>query len=497
MFLLLLLGGISSILSLLLVPVCRDAALRWNIVDYPDQRRKLHRRPIPRVGGIPLVLAAAGASVLVAVVGIHNGTFSRPIFSDLILVALPAVSIFLIGLFDDITDMKPWHKLIGQVAASLVAFAAGIRIHTIGGVSLEPWLSALVTILWLVACANAMNLIDGVDGLAAGIALVISATCMAAALLAGNLELAVAIAPIAGGLIGFLFFNFSPASIFLGDCGSLLLGILLGCYGVLLSNEPAVPRGMLAALIVLSIPLIDAGLAIARRFLRRQSIFSPDRSHIHHRLLAFGLGPRRVVLILWSAEALAGLVALVVGLSRHRWDAGIVAIFLGAGVLGISKLDYAEFDAVRRFFRDDMFRRSVSGHVAVKQFADVLTGATTPQECWRAVEAASKDLGCERVEMRIGGHTFRYHNPSIAIRAWQIHVPISELDWVDFYQDPTQSGQGYSTAIIAFAETIRRLLSSRSFNSARTADTGRLIPSLIAEQDNLATMAVGSQGQLH
>jgi UDP-GlcNAc:undecaprenyl-phosphate GlcNAc-1-phosphate transferase len=497
MYQLLLLGGFSFVLSLFLVPLCRDAALRWKLVDYPDQARKIHRLPIPRIGGVPLIVAALVSSLLAYAVGTRLGAFTEDMFHALGLLAFPALAAFLLGLFDDVAGMKATHKLAGQVAAALAAFAVGIRIQSIGGISLDPWTSGLVTVLWLVACANAMNLIDGVDGLASGVALVVSGTSIAGALLTGHVELAVALAPIAGGLIGFLVFNFNPASIFLGDCGSLLLGILLGCHGVLLSHEPSVSRGMLAPLIALSIPLVDLSLAVARRFLRRQPIFSADRSHIHHRLLALGLKPRSVVMVLCGAEAVAGLLALWVGITRHRWDMEILALFACAVGAGIARLEYAEFSAVRRFFRDDLFRHAVSGHVAVRQFEDVLTGAATPQECWRAVEATSKALGVHRAEMRIGGYTFRYHGPSSAIRAWQIHVPISEVDWVEFYQDSGRSGEGHATAMIAFAETIRRLLSSRSFISPRPPGNGLLITSSIVAQENLARAAAGSQGTSH
>jgi hypothetical protein len=173
----------------------------------------------------------------------------------------------------------------------------------------------------------------------------------------------------------------------------------------------------------------------------------------------------------------------------------IVALFAGAGVLCIGKLEYAEFQAVRRIFRDDLFRRAVCGHVAVRNFEDVVAKALTAQECWRAVEATSKVLGVQRVEMQIGGNTFRYHISSTALRAWQIYVPISELDWVEFYQDPGSPGKGHAAAIIAFAETIRRLLASRSFISSRPAGHSALISSSIVHEEGLARAAAGSQGQ--
>ena len=154
-----------------------------------------------------------------------------------------------------------------------------------------------LTILWLVGCSNAFNLIDGLDGLATGVGLFATATAFLSALLTGNIALAIVTAPLLGALLGFLPYNFSPASIFMGDCGSLTVGFLLGCFGVIWSQKSATLLGMTAPLIALAIPLLDTALAIARRFLRRQPVFGADRGHIHHRLLARGFTPRRVAYI--------------------------------------------------------------------------------------------------------------------------------------------------------------------------------------------------------
>jgi UDP-GlcNAc:undecaprenyl-phosphate GlcNAc-1-phosphate transferase len=145
-----------------------------------------------------------------------------------------------------------------------------------------------VTVLWLLACANAFNLIDGLDGLASGVGLFATLTTLCAALMHGDMELALATAPLAGALIGFLRYNFNPASIFLGDCGSLSIGFLLGCYAVMWSQKSATLLGMAAPAIVLAAPLVDTALSIARRFIQHKPIFGADRGHLHHRLLDRG-----------------------------------------------------------------------------------------------------------------------------------------------------------------------------------------------------------------
>ena len=182
----------------------------------------------------------------------------------------------IIGILDDLIGIEPWHKLIGQIIAGGLAYWAGIHVQGFGGYNLGPWWSIPLTILWLVGCTNAINLIDGIDGLATGVALFATCTTLIAALLQHNLALALAVVPLAGCLLGFLRYNFNPATIFLGDSGSLFIGFLLGYFSVLWSQKAATMLGMTAPLIALSVPLLDTGLAIFRRFLRRQPIFGAD-----------------------------------------------------------------------------------------------------------------------------------------------------------------------------------------------------------------------------
>src|SRR5262249_32959422 len=152
---------------------------------------------------------------------------------------------------------------------------------------------------WLILCSNAFNLIDGVDGLAAGVGLTATTATLAAGLLHGDWMLGFVTAPLAGCLLGFLRYNFNPASIFLGDSGSLLIGFLLGCYGVIWSQKSVTMLGMAAPALVMALPLLEVGLSVVRRFLRNEPIFAGDRGHIHHRLLDRGLSPRRVAISLY------------------------------------------------------------------------------------------------------------------------------------------------------------------------------------------------------
>ena len=277
----------SCALSFILTPICRDLALRFRYVDRPDHRRKLHTRPVPRIGGISIM---APCLLLLA--------FQRSS-------ALPAVLLILAaGLWDDLFGLKARHKFAIQVAAARLAYIAGIHIGT------DAWWSAPLTILWLVGCSNAFNLIDGIDGLAGGLGAIAALTMLAAALLQGHHALALAAAPLAGALCGFLPYNFSPASVFLGDCGSLSLGFLLGIYSVTWCNWADTPAGAAAPLLALAVPLLDTALAIIRRVREGRPIFGADRRHIHHRLLDCGLSPRRVALLLYGVCAIAAVLSI-------------------------------------------------------------------------------------------------------------------------------------------------------------------------------------------
>ncbi|MBV8902876.1 MAG: undecaprenyl/decaprenyl-phosphate alpha-N-acetylglucosaminyl 1-phosphate transferase, partial [Acidobacteriia bacterium] len=305
MLILLDLAGIAFLVSLVLTPYVRDAAVKLNLVDRPDAQRKIHAEPIPRVGGVAIAIAYVVAFGFILVAPYRGLSFNIHSVVPRALVLLPAAGlVFAIGLIDDLRGLKPWQKLTGQVVAALLAFWAGVRIDFLQW-PLHLWISLPVTVIWLVGCANAFNLIDGLDGLAAGVGLFATLTSLVAALTHDNLPLALVTAPLAGCLLGFLRYNFNPASIFLGDSGSLLIGFLLGCYGAMWSYKSATLIGLTAPMMAMAIPLLDVALSIVRRFLRNQPIFSADRGHIHHRLLERGLTPRRAALFLYGICGLA------------------------------------------------------------------------------------------------------------------------------------------------------------------------------------------------
>lgn len=319
-------AGIQALLvALLVTPIVRDIFRAYHIVDLPNLR-KVHAYPIPRLGGISLLAAF--------LIGI-----SRLPLPGVKKMLLPgAAIIFLTGLLDDFFNLAPGWKLVGQIAAAVVAYLSGLRAP--GPVEI----SFPLTLFWLVLASNAFNLIDGLDGLCAGTGLIGAVALCVMGALNGNQGLEGSTLALAGGLLGFLFYNFWRATMFLGDSGALLVGFLLGCCGLLWCGEPGPPIRYLAPVLAVSVPLIDALVAVVRRLLARRPIFSADRGHIHHRLLDRGLSATQAVLILYAWSIWGGIFAVLLGDRRlHSGQEWLIVLFLASTLAIIYRLRYSEF----------------------------------------------------------------------------------------------------------------------------------------------------------
>jgi UDP-GlcNAc:undecaprenyl-phosphate GlcNAc-1-phosphate transferase len=435
MYSLLFLAITSFVLSLVLTPIARVVSQRMGLMDHPDAARKLHECPIPRVGGIAVALAFVLSYVFWWLTPLHGSVTIQQSLPLVWRLTPAAALVFIVGLLDDVIHLNARWKFAGQIAAASLAYVAGVQVHGFGGAEFSQWWWTFpATVLWLVACCNAINLIDGVDGLAAGLSLVATGSMLLAAALGHDMVLAFATVPLVGCLVGFLRYNFNPASVFLGDCGSLFIGFLLGCYGVLWSQKAATVLGMTAPLIALAIPLLDTSISVARRFLRRQPIFSADRGHIHHRLLDSGLTPRRTALILYAAGALAAMCSLF--MANNHLEVPVVLIFGVATWMGIQRLGYIEFGIAGRLIRQGSFRGLLNSQIALDAFETKLMAARTPGECWRVLETTYGEFGFCRVEMRLGGHTYTAGDlkmkAAVGEGCWHIAIPLLSSDYVEF-----------------------------------------------------------------
>ncbi len=221
--------GLSSFLfAFILTPLTRDVFARLGFVDDPTGGRKLHSAPVPRVGGVAIAISIALSLGLTAAAGIWTPFLYNPSIQLLIKLLPSAAVIFLIGLLDDLTTLKPWQKLLGQLLGAVLAYASGLQVMGIAGYATPSWVSLPVTVAWLLLCTNAFNLIDGVDGLATGAGLFATLTMLLAGVLEKNSALLLATVPLGAALLGFLRYNFNPATVFLGDCGSLFDGLWNG-----------------------------------------------------------------------------------------------------------------------------------------------------------------------------------------------------------------------------------------------------------------------------
>jgi UDP-GlcNAc:undecaprenyl-phosphate GlcNAc-1-phosphate transferase len=460
------LGVWAFVISLVLTPILRDVFRSYGVVDQPDAGRKAHPYPIPRIGGIA-VFFAYFVSFLISYYG-AKGFNQREL--SLVWALVPAsLVVFAVGLIDDFIGLKPWQKISGQLVAAVMAWGAGVRMLALAGHSTEWW-SFPLTIVWLLACTNAFNLVDGMDGMAAGVGLFATLTIFTAAMLQNNLALACATLPLAGCLLAFLCFNFNPATVFLGDGGSLLIGFLLGCYGVVWSNKAVTMLGMAAPLIALSIPLLDVLLAMVRRFLRRQPIFGADRGHIHHRLIDRGLTPRRAVMLVYSVCGLAAALSLIQSFTRNFYLALLVAtLFCIVAWIGVRYLSYSEFTLAGRIVRTGEFQRLLNTQLEIENFSHALGAAADLEACWNVIRAHYRSFGFSAIRMQAGASAWRDGDDTGAAPpdVWTVRIPLNERDYVEAARE--FGSPSMPPAVAAFAETLRRGLAGRLLPAARGA----------------------------
>jgi UDP-GlcNAc:undecaprenyl-phosphate/decaprenyl-phosphate GlcNAc-1-phosphate transferase len=461
LFLILTLGALSVLLALVVTPLVRDYLGKY-FLDHPDGVRKKHVTAVPRVGGIAIVVSYV---ITFAIALALPFTYTQHLHHELphiLPLTLVALVVFFTGVLDDLIGLAAWQKLLGIVGASVLAYLAGIHvdIRMLTWLPAWPWLGFAITVVWLVGCSNAFNLIDGMDGLAAGVGLVATVTMLLAALTQNNIPLILATMPLAGCLLGFLRYNFSGASVYLGDCGSLSLGFLLGCFGALWSEKSVTLVALTVPLLAVSIPLLDVVLSIMRRFLRNRPIFQADRGHIHHRLLDRGLSPRSAVLTMYGLCGLVAVLSLLASALHNQFSGLIVILFGGAVWVGIRQLDYAEFASASRMLFGGKFRRIIDVEARLKDFEATLAKADSVEECWGHIRAGSHDFGFHEVRMSLSGKLFEDLHSDANKPRWQLRIPLPGSQYVNFYRG--FDSEMNPLVISAFVEAVQRGLEART-----------------------------------
>ena len=329
-------------LTLVLVPLFARLATARGLVDQPNGR-KVHTTPIPRIGGAAIFIAFYLTLGLAALI---FPAVSRPLIvepENMLLIA-GSVLAFAVGLVDDFKRLRARQKFALQLAAAGLAYLGGIRIESIGFYTLFQvdlgWLSPVVSIFWIVLVINAFNLIDGLDGLAGGVGLIASLILAYVCFLHRNLPAMLYMLAIAGELLGFLRYNFHPASVFMGDGGSYFLGYLLGVVSVLAAGQNTATMTFLVPMLAVALPVIDVTIAILRRFVRGQGIFRADKRHFHHMLLRQGLSHRGAVLFLYAvALGVCGLALVFIKVRDER--AFFILLLMGCAILyGLARVGY-------------------------------------------------------------------------------------------------------------------------------------------------------------
>ena len=358
--------AIAFIISLLITPLIKKLAIAIGAVDQPEQR-KVHSKVMPRMGGLAICLAFF--IPLIVVLKFNIIEINNPIFSDRQITGfiIGGLIILGVGVLDDIYQLSAKYKLIGQLVAAAVVINSGVQVQyiTLANQSVYEfgWLSIPITLLWIIGVTNALNLIDGLDGLAAGVASIALATISVIGFAMGNVIVAFMALLLLASTLGFLVYNFFPAKIFMGDTGSLFLGYNLAIFA-LLGFKHVTLISFIIPILILGVPIADTLFAILRRFLSKQSISEPDKHHLHHCLLNMGCTHRQTVLIIYTISVFFSATALIFS-QAESWMAltvlGILFIVFAIGADVINILNRQDRPIVR-FIEDNM-----SKYVAGKQ----------------------------------------------------------------------------------------------------------------------------------
>ena len=334
----------SLIISFISTPIVKQFAHRVGAIDVPKDSRRMHDHPIPRMGGLAIFLGFVLSVVL---------------FADVTLqvrgILLGSLLVVIVGVVDDIVPLPAWFKFVLQIAAALIAVFHGVRIEIIANPNIFSdaeylffgSLSIPITVIWIVAVTNSVNLIDGLDGLAVGVSTIATVTMLVIALVVSDGNVAVILAALAGACIGFMPYNLHPAELFMGDTGALLLGYVLATMSIVGLFKFFAIISFVVPFIVLGLPIFDTAFAFFRRIIRGQNPMKPDRKHFHHRLIDMGLSQKQAVAILYAISGILGLIAILIITSGEVRAIMvlvtlIIVILMAAFIMNIKKTESAE-----------------------------------------------------------------------------------------------------------------------------------------------------------
>ena len=444
----------SSALSVLLTAWVRSTAIARGWITPPASRRHLHTKALPRLGGMAIFIAFLGT--LVAFIPISRLTHTEFPTRNLLGILLPACVVFLLGVYDDVRPLQPKSKIAFQSVAAALLYFAGFGIHFSssfpGGHLVTQVIGLPLTVFWVLLITNAFNLIDGLDGLAAGSAFVSAVILFATSLLGHNDVVAVLAIALAGAILGFLPSNFYPASIFMGDSGSLFIGFLLSALALAGPHKTPNMAGVVIPIVIFGLPILDVTLAVARRIIRGQSLFRGDADHIHHKLLKRGLSQSRAVVVLYAVTVAFGAVSLVLTQSEKSLVPLLAAVAVGV-FFGVRQLHYAEFSRLPATLRG----ASQPGEFTLDQ-ANIRRATESLQSCmdFRAIctilHETLQPLGFDGIRLKNLGNG---HIPASWLYPLRYDLDGRLLfSWSEWKTDDPQPGERHSELVITSHPTL-------------------------------------------
>ena len=467
----------------------RNRAHAWNLLDRVGSSRKVHTQAIPRLGGIAIV--AGFFAPLLGLLWADSSGVGYVFRSDPAVVQgvfLGGLAIALLGLYDDLRGAGARLKFSVQFSVALALYGAGFQVELLANPFGEPFalgvLALPFTLLWVVGLINAINLIDGLDGLAGGVAFIGVGTNFVLAVARGDVLLALFMAALAGAVLGFLIFNFNPASIFMGDTGSMFLGFVLAVVSIKTSSKAGTAVAMLVPIIAMGVPIMDTLLAVIRRSVLGRPLFSADRDHIHHRLMSrVALSHRNAVLVLYGICVLFAVTALGLAYANSVQTALLlVGVAIVVTVL-VRKLGY--FSPAEGAANQATRRRNTELRKVVREVSDGLSHARTVAEAWEALHALAEELGMGRLRLELAGaesgerqvfERLRDGGRSlpvqarVEVRTAQSELGVLEASWADGRAEVNRDEE---LALEILADALARRLSG--IRAGRTPSSDRVV----------------------
>ncbi len=313
--------AIGIIASYVLTPVAKKIAIKVGAIDIPKDNRRVHKNPIPRMGGLAIY-----AGTMLGI--LYIGDFSKEIVGLII----GGTVIVITGILDDVLQLSAKWKLFFQIIGAFILYGFGYRISFFGNPFTGEYIffpfiiSLIITVIWIVGITNTINLIDGLDGLAAGVAVIASGSLAYIAIINNRPDAALITIAICGGALGFLPHNFNPAKIFMGDAGSLFLGYMLAAVSIMGTMKGVTAIATVFPVMALGLPIFDTAFAILRRIINKKPIMEADKGHLHHRILSSGMGHKKTVILLYALSGILGVSAILIN-RQMIVDAGILILF--------------------------------------------------------------------------------------------------------------------------------------------------------------------------